>query len=62
MKNRRDPYRNPYDLTDRFGPARLAHHLEEDQRTPLAAVRSPAFWASVAIVLVLVYLAVTALH
>jgi hypothetical protein len=56
-------HRNPYDLTDRYGPRRLRGRsaLDDDYRSPLEAIRSPAFWASAAIVIVLAYLFVRAL-
>jgi hypothetical protein len=57
-------HRHPYDLTDRYGPRRLRGRSaldDEDRDSPLAAVRSPAFWASAAIVIVLAYLFVRAL-
>lgn len=54
-------HRHPYDLTDRYGPNKLRRRLDDDHETPLAAFRSPAFWASAAIVIILAYLFVRAL-
>lgn len=57
-------HRNPYDLTDRYGPRRLRGRSaleDEDRSSPLEALRSPAFWASAAIVIILAVLFVRSL-